>query len=69
VPIKAEQNPIQAEGHQWGLRSALPAEEHRNGGGWVRSAESHIGATIQTKKHQWEFRSSYPRLRSAEMGV
>jgi len=29
---------IQLEEHRWDLRSALPSEEHQNGGGWVRTA-------------------------------
>jgi len=34
------------EEHRWRLRSALPAEEHRTGGGWVRSAEYNIGVPV-----------------------
>jgi hypothetical protein len=32
--------------HRWGLSCALSAEERRKGGGWVRSAESNIGAPV-----------------------
>jgi len=38
--------PNEVEEHRWGLRSALSAEEHLKGGGWVRSAESNIGAAV-----------------------
>jgi len=59
-PIQAEKHPIQAEKYPihakecwWKLKSTLPAEECRKGaggGGGVRSAESTIGATIQTEE-------------------
>jgi len=45
----AEWNPgalIQAEEHRWGWSSALPEEECRKGGGWVRSTESNIGVLV-----------------------
>ena len=38
------------EEHRWGLRSALSAEEHRKEGGWVRSAESNIGALVEIEE-------------------
>ena len=34
------------EEYQWGLRSALSAEERHKWAGWVRSAETNIGAPV-----------------------
>jgi len=72
VPSSDRNNraPILVEEHQWGLKSALPAEEHQQGiGGWVWSAEANTQATIQTKECQWQLHSTHPMLRSMEKKV